>query len=363
VVPIPSGDARERDLLTAALRVGDEIDDEVAMVISTSGTTGLPKGAMLTSAALVASASATHARLGGPGSWLLALPSHHIAGMQVLVRSLLAGTVPTELDLSDGFDPAALPAAVSEMGGGRRYTSLVAPQLARALTDPSATAALAELDAVLLGGGPSPPSLLEAAARAGVNVIRTYGSSETAGGCVYDGVPLDGVTVRIDAPTADGTGRIGVGGPTLAKGYRNPCTPDPFAETGWFITDDVGALDDSGRLRVIGRLDDAISSGGLTVMPGPVEAVLAQHPAIAECAVLGVDDDHLGQRVVAAVVLRARMPAPTLAEVRDFVALSLDRTAAPREVHVVDRLPRRGIGKIDRRALHAMVGDGGHAPG
>jgi acyl-CoA synthetase (AMP-forming)/AMP-acid ligase II len=160
-----------------------------------------------------------------------------------------------------------------------------------------------------------------------------------------------------------GTGRIGVGGPTLAKGYRNPCTPDPFAETGWFITDDVGALDDSGRLRVIGRLDDAISSGGLTVMPGPVEAVLAQHPAIAECAVLGVDDDHLGQRVVAAVVLRARMPAPTLAEVRDFVALSLDRTAAPREVHVVDRLPRRGIGKIDRRALHAMVGDGGHAPG
>ena len=361
LVPIPSADVRESDLLTTALRVGEEIDDDVALVISTSGTTGVPKGAMLTSAALIASASATHDRLGGPGTWLLALPSHHIAGMQVLVRSVLAGTVPAELDLSDGFDPAALPDAVDGMGGGRRYTALVATQLAKTLADSAAAAALAELDAVLLGGGPAPSPVLDAADEAGVTVVRTYGSSETAGGCVYDGMPLDGVRVRIDASTADGTGRIILGGPTLAKGYRNPLPEDPFAEPGWFRTDDVGALDDSGRLTVLGRLDDAISTGGLTVAPGPVEAVLTRHPSITECAVLGVDDDRLGQRVVAAVVLQAGAPAPSLDEVRDFVALSLDRTAAPREMHVVDQLPRRGIGKVDRRALRTLIADRPHS--
>lgn len=344
MVPIPSGDLRESDLLTRALRVGEEIDDDIALVIPTSGTTGTPKGAMLTPAALIASASATHDRLGGPGTWLLALPTHHIAGMQVLVRSSLAGTVPVELDLSRGFDVTGLPAAVGTMGSGRRYTSLVATQLAKALTDPAAVAALGELDAVLLGGGPAPAPVLAAASDAGIAVVRTYGSSETAGGCVYDGSPLDGVAVRIDPD-----GRIEIGGAILANGYRNPSEPDPFAEPGWFFTDDVGALDDSGLLTVLGRIDDAISTGGLTVLPSVVEAALSRHPAVAECAVFGVADDRLGQRVVAAVVPAG--VAPSLEDLREFVTESLDHTAAPRQLHIVGELPRRGIGKLDRQAL------------
>lgn len=352
-VPIPAGNLRLAELLTTALRLDEEIDDDVALVIATSGSTGTPKGAMLTPAALIAGATATHDRLGGPGTWLLALPSYHIAGIQVLVRSLLAGTVPAEIDISSGFDPAELPRAVGELGSGRRYAALVSNQLSKALADPAATAALAELDAVLLGGGPAPRPLLDAAADAGIMVVRTYGSSETAGGCVYDGVPLDGVEIRIEDPTPAGQGRIAVGGATLASGYRNPpgSRPDPFAEPGWFATEDVGCLDEAGRLAVLGRADDAIISGGLTVLPGPVEAVLCRHPAVSECAVFGVPDDRLGRRVAAAVVLRAGAPAPALAEVHEFVARSLDGVAAPRELHVVAELPRRGIGKIDRRAL------------
>ncbi|MEB3069847.1 o-succinylbenzoate--CoA ligase [Mycolicibacter sp. MYC017] len=328
----------------SALRVGEPIGDDVALVVTTSGTTGTPKGALLTGAALLASAAATYERLGGPGRWLLALPAHHIAGIQVAVRSLAAGTTPVQLDVTTGFDIDLLPAAVSEMGSGRRYTSLVATQLAKALTSPEATAALAELDAVLLGGGPAPQPILDAASAAGVRVVRTYGMSETAGGCVYDGVPLPGVRVRID------DGRVVIGGPTLAVGYRNPVSPNPFEQPGWFVTDDVGALDVSGVLTVLGRADDAISTGGLTVMPGPVEAVLSTHPAVAECAVFAVPDDRLGQRVAAAVVVAGTTP-PTLEELRAFVGCSLDVTAAPRELHIVTTLPRRGIGKLDRKAL------------
>lgn len=369
MVPVPAGNLRESDSLTTSLRIGEEIDDEIALVIATSGTTGTPKGAMLTPAALIASASATHDRLGGAGNWLLALPAHHIAGMQVLVRCVLAGTVPTELDLTEGFDVTQLPRAVAQLGSGRRYTSLVANQLAKALSDPAATNALAELDAVLLGGGPAPRAVLDGAAAAGITLVRTYGSSETSGGCVYDGIALDGVEVRIDGPTDTGPGRIVIGGATLAKGYRNPTVsnqtgpnqtgPDPFGEPGWFRTDDIGTLDDSGRLSVLGRADEAISTGGLTVMPGPVEAVLSRHPAVTECAVFGVPDDRFGQRVVAAIVADPTVPLPTLEELRDFVALSLDPTAAPRELRTVAELPRRGIGKIDRRALRERYSGGG----
>ncbi|MCV7439125.1 o-succinylbenzoate--CoA ligase [Mycobacterium seoulense] len=342
LVALPPGS----DALRAALRVGEDIDDDVALVVTTSGTTGTPKGALLTAAALTASARATHDRLGGPGSWLLALPPQHIAGLQVLVRSALAGSAPVELDVTDGFDVAELPGAIRRLGSGRRYASLVAAQLAKTLTDPAAAAALAELDAVLLGGGPAPQGVLDAAAAAGIAVVRTYGMSETAGGCVYDGVPLDGVLVRV----ADG-GRIALGGATLAKGYRNPVDPDPFAEPGWFRTDDLGVLDGAGVLTVLGRADDAISTGGLTVLPQLVEAALGSHPAVGDCAVFGLADDRLGQRVVAAIVVSEGCTAPTLDALRAHVARTLDATAAPRELHVVDALPRRGIGKVDRTAL------------
>ncbi|OBJ15134.1 o-succinylbenzoate--CoA ligase [Mycobacterium colombiense] len=345
LVALPAGDDRESAALRAGLRVGDAIDDDVALVAATSGTTGIPKGALLTAAALTASAAATHDRLGGPGSWLLVLPPHHIAGVQVLVRSLLAGSAPVEMDVSAGFDVAQLPGAIRALGSGRRYTSLVAAQLAKALGDPPASGALAELDAVLLGGGPAPRPVLDGAAAAGISVVRTYGMSETAGGCVYDGVPLEGVRLR----TVDG--RILIGGATLAKGYRNPVDPDPFAEPGWFATDDLGAVSDAGVLTVLGRADDAISTGGLTVLPQPVEAALCAHPAVGDCAVFGVADDRLGQRVVAAIVVRDGAAAPTLDALRAQVTRNLDATAAPRELHIVDALPRRGIGKVDRAAL------------
>ena len=223
--------------------------------------------------------------------------------------------------------------------------------MAKALNDPAATAAMADLDAVLIGGGPAPRPVLDAAASAGISVVRTYGMSETAGGCVYDGVPLDGVKVRVDAD-----GRIVLGGPTLAKGYRNPPDPDPFAEPGWFRTDDVGVVDDSGVLSVLGRVDDAISTGGLTVLPQPVEAALRTHPAVADCAVFGLPDERLGQRVVAAVVAADDCAPPSLDTLRAHVMRTLDHTAAPRELHIVDALPMRGIGKVDRPALVRSAG-------
>jgi O-succinylbenzoic acid--CoA ligase len=197
-----------------------------------------------------------------------------------------------------------------------------------------------------------PATVGEGAAAAGIRVIRTYGMSETAGGCVYDGVPLDGVHLRID------DGRVVLGGETLAKGYRNPTDPNPFAEHGWFRTDDVGAIDDSGVLRILGRADDAIITGGLAVLPQLVEAALGTHPAIAECAVFGVPDDRLGQRVVTALVVAGGADAPTVAELRAHVEQTLNATAAPREVHVVDQLPHRGIGKLDRKALATRFGTG-----
>jgi len=344
VLPVPADDADHAHFLASELSADEPIADDVAVVISTSGTTGKPKGAMLTGQALTASGTATATRLGGPGQWLLALPPHHIAGMQVLLRSIQAGSDPVVLDVSTGFSVPDFVRAVAEMTGSRRYISLVATQLVKALGDAEASEALASFDAVLLGGGPLPATVAIRAAQARVPVVRTYGMSETCGGCVYDGVALDGVEVRIGPE-----GRISLGGATVAAGYRNIPEHKAFAEHGWFHTDDFGELDE-GRLRVLGRLDEAISTGGLTVVPQVVEAALGAHPLVAECAVFGVPDDRLGQRVAAAVVPSAA-GAPTLEDLREHVTAALDGTAAPRELHLLDELPRRGIGKLDRRAL------------
>ncbi|GAB2930773.1 o-succinylbenzoate--CoA ligase [Rhodococcus aerolatus] len=352
-LPVPAGDDAGTGRLVEALGAGDAVADDVALVLATSGSTGTPKGALLTAAALRASGAATHARLGGPGAWLLALPAHHVAGMQVLARSVAAGTTPTVLDVTRGFDPAALPATVAAMPAGRRYTSLVPTQLVRALADPGATAALADLDAVLLGGAATAPTLLAAARDAGVTVVRTYGMSETCGGCVYEEVPLDGVRVRLDGP--DGrSGRVLLGGPTLASGYRGLPRHPAWAEPGWFRTDDLGEWDGT-RLRVLGRADDAITTGGLTVVPQVVEAALAAHPAVAEAVVVGVPDPEWGEAVVA-VVVPAAGGAPTLAELREHVRATLPASAAPRALHLLDALPLRGPGKVDRTALRARLG-------
>lgn len=344
VLPVPAVDTREAQRLRDALSPGSEIDEAAALVVATSGTTGTPKGAMLSAAALRASGTATHDRLGGGGTWLLALPAHHIAGMQVLLRSVLAGTDPVILDVGDGFDPSALPSAVARMSG-RKYTSLVPTQLVKALDSPAAAEALAEFDAVLLGGAATPVPLRERALAAGITLVRTYGMSETAGGCVYDGVPLGGVHVRLDR------GRVVLGGATVALGYRGMPDHQAFAEPGWFRTDDAGIVS-GGVLSIQGRLDEAITTGGLTVVPQVVEAALATHPAVRECAVVGLPDERLGQRVVVAVIANGPL---TLAGLREHVQRTLDPTAAPRELYLVDELPTRGPGKLDRAALRARL--------
>lgn len=342
-LPIPTTDRREARRLSDALKPGDPIDDDVALVVTTSGTTGIPKGALLGAEALRASGNATHDRLGGPGSWLLALPTHHIAGIQVLLRSILAGTEPTVLDVSGGFLPEALAGAVAAMRGPRRYTALVPTQLIKSLDSPIAAKALAELDGVLVGGAATPQPVLERARDAGITVVRTYGMSETCGGCVYEGVPLDGTQVRIE------DGRVLLGGAMIARGYRNLPDHPAFAEPGWFRTEDAGTYD-NGVLSITGRLDEAIMTGGLLVIPQVVEAVLATHPGISECVVLGLPDERLGQRVAVAIV---PVPGaePTLEEIRAHVVAELDSIAAPRELAVLSEIPLRGPGKPDRVAL------------
>ncbi|WP_280378414.1 o-succinylbenzoate--CoA ligase [Nocardia wallacei] len=346
-LPVPTGDRRESHRLSNALRPGEPIDDDVALVVTTSGTTGVPKGAMLTAAALRASGDATHERLGGPGQWLLALPTHHIAGLQVLLRSIQAGTEPVALDVSDGFLPGGLASAVAGMTGPRKYTSLVPTQLIKALDDPAGLEALVSLDAVLIGGAPTPRPVLERARAAGVNVVRTYGMSETCGGCVYEGVPLTGTKVRIE------DGRVLLGGAMLAKGYRGLPDHPAFAEPGWFRTEDAGVYD-NGVLTIQGRLDEAIMTGGLLVIPQVVEAVLATHPAVSEAVVLGLPDERLGQRVAAAVVPVAGS-IPTLDELREHVLAELDTIAAPRELALLEDIPMRGPGKPDRNKLREYL--------
>jgi O-succinylbenzoic acid--CoA ligase len=345
VLPVPAS-AAERARLEAALRPDLPLETPVAVVVPTSGSTGEPKGALLPASALLHSARATLAHLGGSGAWLLALPTSHIAGIQVLVRSLVAGTSPVTLDLSAGFSTGGFTAAAAEVPGPRRYTALVPTQLVRLLdAGGAAVEALAGFDAVLLGGAATPPSLLARARDAGVRVVTTYGMSETCGGCVYDGVPLPGVSV-----SPDSAGRLTIGGPVLFGGYR--LRPDLTAAAlvdGRYVTNDLGSVV-GGRVTVLGRADDVIISGGENIAPAAVEAVLAAHPAVREAAVVGIPDPEWGQRVVAVIVGHA-----TLQSVRDHVTAALGRRAAPTRLVVVDDLPRLALGKIDRAAVRLLA--------
>jgi O-succinylbenzoic acid--CoA ligase len=342
----------------------DDEHDPTVVVVTTSGSSGTPKGVLLAASALLASASATHDRLGGPGRWLLALPAQHVAGVQVLVRSLVSRTEPAVLDLGGGFTAEGFAAAAAAMPPGRRYTALVPTQLVRLLdaADGGEDAGLRELarfDAVLVGGAGTPARVLERAADAGVRAVTTYGASETCGGCVYDGVPLDGVRVRLD-DLPEG-GRVLLGGPTLARGYRGGDPDGAFVVDAegdrWWRTADAGRLDGS-RLTVLGRLDEAVLTGGATVLPSAVEAALLSVPGIAQAAVTGVDDPEWGRRVVAAVVPAPGAPAPTLDDVRALVAARLGPWAAPRQLLVLDAMPLIGVGKPDRAAVARLAAGG-----
>lgn len=324
----------------ALLRAWNDADPEPApLVIATSGSTGEPKRVVLSRAAMRASATATASRLGGPGQWLLNLPATYVAGLQVLFRSVLAGTEPVAQERS--FVEAA-----TAMTGERRFVSLVPTQLHRALGDAAETAALRGFDAVLVGGAAVPPDLRARAAGARVTVVATYGMSETCGGCVYDGHPLDGVAVAIGPE-----GRIRIGGPVLFDGYdgRADLTADVLRD-GWFHTQDLGRLDEDGRLRVLGRVDDVVLSGGVNV-PGPaVAARLREHPAVEAVEVVGAADDEWGQRVVACVVGDL-----ALDEARDWVAAVHPRSWAPRQLVRLEEIPLLDNGKVDRRRLEELA--------
>ena len=364
VLPAGAGPA---DAARAVLRPDEPLEPGTDLVVVTSGSTGGGRGVLLSAGALRASATATLDRLGGPGSWLLALPTSAIGGLQVLIRSALAGREPAVLSRGE-----PLAAALARLpAGDRRYTALVPTQLRRYLADEPA--ALASFDGVLVGGAATDPALLAAARAAGVQVRTTYGMSETAGGCVYDGLPLDGVAVQT---TVHG---IELAGPMLALGYRlDPAATDAAFGTDpdgrrWFRTRDAGVwhvgswtahvprdgeatapLHQEGRLIVTGRLDDVVISGGVNVSPQAVEAVLREHPSVADAVVVGLPDPEWGQRVVAAVV-PAPDAAPSLAELRPWVAERLGVAAAPRGLHLVDAVPTLHTGKPDRLAVQNHV--------
>ncbi len=305
-------------------RDGREVDDGDALVVATSGTTGSPRGVVLTHTAVRASAHATSARLAvAPDDiWLACLPLSHVGGLSVVTRALATSS---RLIVHDGFDESAVTAAA---GRGATLVSLVATALRR--VDPA-------LFRRIVLGGSRPPDELPG------NVVTTYGMTETGSGVVYDGRPLDGVEVRIDTD-----GEIHLRCPMLLRCYRDGT--DPKVD-GWFPTGDLGATNDDGTLAVFGRRGDMIITGGENVWPAVVEAAISGHPAVAEVAVTGEPDEEWGQRVVAWIVPADTSNPPTVASIRSMVADSLPMYMAPKEIHLVENLPITSSGKIRRHEL------------
>ena len=352
------------DISVAASGAGSrdvEVPPGTAAVVVTSGSTGYPKSVVLGRNALVASAFATRARI-GEGAWLLALPPTYVAGLQVLVRSLMAGHEPAVVE--GPFQPRAFAAAArgmaSSVGGHAiaRYTSLVPAQLVRlidAADDADVRAAIAGFEAILVGGQMLPEPVRERAESLGARIVRTYGSSETSGGCVYDAVPLDGVRVRIEH------GEVQVSGPMLATEYLGDPerTEAVFVRDArgdrWYRTGDAGAFE-GGRLRVTGRLDNVIVSGGVNVSLDRVERIARALPGLASAVVVGVPDERWGE---ASVVVVPGEPspedAPLLERVREAVAAEIGSPARPARLLRLAELPELSSGKPDRRAIRARV--------
>ena len=338
--PVGGSAAEVFGLLGVWMRDGDE-----PLRIRTSGSSGVPKDVLLSRSAVVASAEASLDRLGGPGQWLLDLPVTGIAGVQVLVRSLLSGTEPVFAD-----DHASLGDALAALAAPRTYASLVPTQLYR-LAAADRLGELSDLDAVLLGGAALDPDLLATARAHGVNVVRTYGMTETCGGCVYDGVPLAGVELRIE-DEGDGTGQIWLAGPVLFDGYAGQPR-----EGAWYATADRGRLLDDGSLQVLGRMDETVISGGVNIPLPAVEEAVRRIDWIEDVAVVGVDDPEWGTRVVAIVVASEPVHLATLRD--ELERGGLARAWAPRQVTVVRELPLLTGGKIDREQLRRRAAEGG----
>jgi O-succinylbenzoic acid--CoA ligase len=327
-----------------ALAAGTPLPPDTALVVPTSGSSGEPRAVLLGHAALGASTAASLEALGciQGERWALALPLQHVAGLQVLARSRALGT-PAHV-VADPGDPGSIAAAADHA----EHLALVPTQLVRCLdAGPEVVAALARFRSVLVGGGPLDPARAAGARAAGITLRLSYGMTETSGGCVYDGTPLPGVAVAVDAPLGE-PGRIRLRGPMLASGYLAPSPDDAarFTADGWFVTDDLGHLADDGTLEVLGRADAVINSGGVKVDPVAVESLLRAHPAVADAIVVGVPDAEWGERVLAIVVPNAPSDPPTLEELRYAVTTVLPAAHAPRERRVTDRIARDAMGKV-----------------
>ncbi|MBM7024672.1 AMP-binding protein [Clavibacter zhangzhiyongii] len=345
----------------------DEVGRRVALVVETSGTTRRPKRVALSADALLASAAASQTALGAPGQWILALPTHYIAGLQVLVRSIAAGTAPVVL-APGSFDPRAFAESAASMDARvARFTSLVPTQLHRlveAAEGGSGRAAgdagrirdaVARLDAILVGGQATPPHLVDRAAALGWRVVRTYGSSETAGGCVYDGVPVATAEVAVV------DGQVELAGPMLAEGYLGDpgATDAAFGEHDgrrWYRTGDGGELAD-GVLRITGRLDDVVISGGeklrLAAVEEAVRSLAGWDARLGEAVAVPGEHPGWGARPV---VFVPGAGDPLLAErVRRELGERLGRVAGSTVVRSVEEMPTLPSGKPDRRAIRALA--------
>ena len=379
--------------------------EPIALVVGTSGSTGTPKRTALTARALAASAAATERFFGSnsdaASQWLLALPAHYIAGAQVLARSVLAGTAPViarSVTEPVHFSPEVFLQAVERMSSARRFISLVPTQLHKLLESADANPhlgaeiheALGSFTGILLGGAPASTDLLAAATTLGLNTVTTYGSAETAGGCVYSGSVLPGVRVELvpeegmpAVPDTGGkpaqVGRIWISGAHLASGYIGDAarTAEHFFTaadgTRWYRTDDYGLLaPDSNkncsepRLQVLGRSDDVLISGGVKISARAVAAVLEEHPAVREACVVGLPDARWGTAIAAAVTLVPSVsvtPAensPALNEelcalLRARCAEKLGAPAAPKQLSILPDFPLTSTGKPDRAEIYSIL--------
>ena len=385
--------------------------EPIALVVGTSGSTGTPKRTALTARALAASAAATERFFGSnsdaASQWLLALPAHYIAGAQVLARSVLAGTAPViarSVTEPVHFSPEVFLQAVERMSSARRFISLVPTQLHKLLesadTNPHLGAeiheALSSFTGILLGGAPASADLLAASTALGLNTVTTYGSAETAGGCVYSGSVLPGVRVELvpeegmpAVPDTGGkpaqVGRIWISGAHLASGYIGDAarTAEHFFTaadgTRWYRTDDYGLLSPAAapnsnkncseqRLQVLGRSDDVLISGGVKISARAVATVLEEHPAVREACVVGLPDARWGTAIAAAVTLvpsAGAAVAPTenrpalneelCALLRARCAEKLGAPAAPKQLSILPDFPLTSTGKPDRAKIYSIL--------
>ena len=390
----------------------DAAAEPIALVVGTSGSTGTPKRTALTARALAASAAATERFFGsnsdGASQWLLALPAHYIAGAQGLARSVLAGTAPViarSVIEPVHFSPEVFLQAVEHMSSARRFISLVPTQLHKLLesadADPHLGAeiheALGSFTGILLGGAPASTDLLAAATALGLNTVTTYGSAETAGGCVYSGSVLPGVRVELvpeegmpAVPDTGGepaqVGRIWISGAHLASGYIGDAarTAEHFFSaadgTRWYRTDDYGLLSPAAapdsnkncseqRLQVLGRSDDVLISGGVKISARAVATVLEEHPAVREACVVGLPDARWGTAIAAAVTLVSSALAPSAAGngmspalteelctlLRARCAEKLGAPAAPKQLSILPDFPLTSTGKPDRAEIYSIL--------